>query len=550
MNNNQLWQAVLGELELTLSKANFTTWFKGTHIVDKIDSKIIIGVPNTFTKAWLEKKFRRNIFDILDKITSNAIRDIEFKVAQKQKNTENNPQNTEKSESFSVTRQNTQPEIPNTEVPAPKIEPTQLPTTEENPTKPQFSFTPRSQQDQSSSEKTENNNNFSSNTSNKYFKAQPLEKKDYASVSVNTSHEQNGSSMNNLQTSQHQVQSTIKAFTLNKKYNFDNFIVGKCNELSHAAAKAVADKPGHSYNPLFIYGGVGLGKTHLLQAIGNKVKELNPNAKILYVSSEKFTSDYVKALTTRKIDQFKHMYRTVDLLLMDDIQFLAGKESTQEEFFHTFNELHQNNRQLVVTSDRPPKAIPELESRLLSRFEWGMIADVAPIDYETRFAIVERKCLEKGIHLAKDIIDYIARSIHSNVRELEGALNRIKAHIELQNITPDLTTIKNVLATLSNLPRTDSLTPDHVIKVVTKFFDITTEELLGKGRSKKIVYPRQIVMYLLREELQSSYPTIGKEIGGRDHTTAMHACQKMSKALETDEKIRQDYNLIKQKLFT
>jgi chromosomal replication initiator protein len=319
--------------------------------------------------------------------------------------------------------------------------------------------------------------------------------------------------------------------------------------LAHAAAKAVAREPGRSYNPLFIYGGVGLGKTHLLQAVGNRVKQENPNARILYVSCEKFTSDFIKAITNRKIDQFKQTYRTVDLLLIDDVQFLAGKESTQEEFFHTFNELHQNNRQLIVTSDRPPKAIPELESRLLSRFEWGMIADVSPVDYETRVAIIETKCIEKGLKLDKEMIDYIAKAIHNNVREMEGALNRIKAHIELQNIHVDLDTIKNILATFVTLPRTDSLTPQVIIKKVAKYYDITLEELMGKGRARRLVYPRQLAMYLMREELQSSYPSIGKEMGGRDHTTAMHACQKITKELEKDEKVRQDYQLIKQRLF-
>lgn len=481
MNNNQLWQNVLGELELTISKANFTTWFKGTHIISKEENKIIIGVPNTFTKAWLEKKFRKNIHDIIAKI-DDSIRDLEFKVAQKKQDNQGNAPV------------------------APKVDAVAAPT-----------------------ETTQNH------------KPKPQ---------TETVVSPNKISYQDLVKPVAQHLPTIKAFSLNTKYNFDNFIVGKCNELAHAAAKAVANKPGESYNPLFIYGGVGLGKTHLLQAIGNKVQENNPQARILYVSCEKFTSDFIKAIQTRKIDQFKRTYRTVDLLLMDDVQFLAAKESTQEEFFHTFNELHQNNRQLVVTSDRPPKAIPELESRLLSRFEWGMIADVSPIDYETRVAILETKCQEKGLVLGKDIIEYIARAIHNNVREMEGALNRIKAHIELQNLTADMPTVKNILATLSNLPRTDALSAPMIIKIVSEFFDVTKDDLLGKSREKRLVYPRQITMFLLREELQSSYPAIGKELGGRDHTTAMHACQKISKDLEIDEKVRQDFNLIKQKLFS
>lgn len=484
MTNHQLWQSVLGELELTISKANFTTWFKGTFIIDRIDNKIIVGVPNTFTKAWLEKKFRKTIFEILDSITSNTIRDLEFKVAQKKD---------ELHKTDTKQEMKTKHETYHVEMDEQTFEPTVI--------KPQYT------------------------TASSFQSIGP----------VSALHQE--------------IESTIKAFSLNTKYNFHNFIVGKCNELAHAAAKAVANSPGNSYNPLFIYGGVGLGKTHLLQAVGNLVQQNNPKAKILYVSCEKFTSDFVRSIKLKKVDQFKQIYRTVDLLLMDDVQFLAGKEITQEEFFHTFNELHQNNRQLVVTSDRPPKAIPELESRLLSRFEWGMIADVSPIDYETRLAIIETKSLEKGLPLTKEISEYVARSIHNNVRELEGALNRIKAHVDLQNLKIDMNSVKNILATISNLPRTDSLSTQVILKIVSDFFNVNFEELTGKSREKRLVYPRQISMFLLREELQASYPSIGKELGGRDHTTAMHACQKIAKDLENDEKVRQDFTIIKQKLY-
>lgn len=455
MDNNQLWQAVLGELELTISKANFTTWFKGTYIIENTNKKIVVGVPNTFTKAWLEKKFKKNIFVILDKITSNEVREIDFLVAPKK---------------------GSQPQTTEEKIKEPIIQPT-APT--------------------------------------------PLP----------------------------EAMKALKPFTLNDKYTFENFIVGKCNELANAAAKAVAEKPGHTYNPLFIYGGVGLGKTHLLQAIGNAIRNKIKDSKILYVSSEKFTTDFVKAIGSKRISQFKSLYRTVDILLMDDVQFLAGKEGTQEEFFHTFNELHQNNKQLVVTSDRPPKAIPALESRLLSRFEWGMIADISNIDFETRIAILQTKCEEKEISMDPDTIEYVARTVHNNVRELEGALNRIKAHIDLHKTAITKEIIKNILATITSIPRTDSLTPDKILKAIADFYTIEIKDLMGKSREKRLVYPRQIAMFIMREELRSSFPAIGKEIGGRDHTTAMHACQKIAQNLENDEKTRQDFNLIKQKLY-
>ncbi len=452
MDTNQLWKTILGELELSISKANFTTWFKGTYILKIDENTIYIGVPNTFTKAWLEKKFYDLISNTLKK-HYDKFEKIEFIVSPKKQI--------------------------NSEI-----------------------------------------NNILENKQN-----------------------------NILQNKQNENQ-IISPFNLNSKYLFENFIVGKCNELAHAAARAVAEKPGNSYNPLFIYGGVGLGKTHLLQAIGNHIKKTRPNFKILYISCEKFTSDFVNAIKNNKVDKFKKTYRKVDLLLMDDVQFLAGKEATQEEFFHTFNELYQNNRQLVVTSDRPPKAIPELESRLLSRFEWGMIADVAPIDYETRIAIIQSKSKEKGLNFDKDTIDFIARTIHTNVREIEGALNRIKAHIDLQNLKPELNIVKNILSTITNLPRKESITTKLIIKTVSQYFNIKEQDLLGKSRQKDLVYPRQIAMFLIREELQASYPVIGKELGGRDHTTAMHACQKIAKDLNTNEKVRQDFNLIKQRLFS
>jgi chromosomal replication initiator protein len=284
--------------------------------------------------------------------------------------------------------------------------------------------------------------------------------------------------------------------------------------LATAAAKAVVDRPGEVYNPLFLYGGVGLGKTHLLQAVGNALLEKNPNIKVVYLNTEKFVNDFINSIKHGRTDELKKYYRTVDVLLIDDIQFIAGKEQTQEEFFHTFNELHQKNKQIVMTSDRPPKAIAEVEQRLISRFEWGMIADVGVPDMETRYAILESKCNEKGIELLPEVVSYIAENIQNNIRELEGALNRIIAYKQLNNAEISLSVAQNVLGSLSLSAKKSGLTPKKIINKVAGFYDISVNDLVGSCRRKEMVVPRQIVMWLMREELRSSYPSIGQELGG------------------------------------
>lgn len=341
---------------------------------------------------------------------------------------------------------------------------------------------------------------------------------------------------------------SINRFGLNSKYVFDSFVVGKGNELAHAACQAVAANPGKAYNPLFIYGGVGLGKTHLLQAIGHEVSKNSD--KVLYASSEKFVNDYIQAIRNGRAKELKDRYRNVDILLIDDVQFLGGKDGTQEEFFHTFNELHQANKQIVITSDRPPKSIPALEKRLLSRFEWGMIADIIQPDTETRLAILEKKLKEKNYSLSKEILNYIADNIKNNIRELEGALNRIIAYHEFNNSTPTVETTKKILNDLLINTRLKSITPKNIIDVVSKFYDINIKDLTGKRRKKELVWPRQITMFLMREEINTSYPTIGNELGGRDHTTAIHAYNKISKEIKENEneKAKQEIESIKQLL--
>jgi chromosomal replication initiator protein len=341
-----------------------------------------------------------------------------------------------------------------------------------------------------------------------------------------------------------------ESFGLNVRYTFDTFIVGKGNELAHAAAQAVASRPGEAYNPLFVYGGVGLGKTHLLQAIGHAMLGTNRETKILYVSSEKFTNEFVSAIKSGRAKDFKDRYRTADLLLIDDIQFIGGKEQTQEEFFHTFNELHQHGKQVVLSSDRPPKAIPALEDRLRSRFEWGMIADISAPDLETRAAILQAKAQEKNFPLPTDLINLIAATVQSNIRELEGALNKIIAFHQLKNTEPTRETIKSILTSFESQSMRKSLTPKELINTVSDFFDVALSDILGKSREKRLSFPRQIIMFLLREELKMSYPAIGTELGGRDHTTAMHAHTKIQNEIENDLKLKQDIELIKQRLYS
>lgn len=465
MNPQQLWQSALGELELSLSKANFTTWFKNTGISSIEGEKVVISVPNGFTKEWLEKKYHTNILKALRSVSDNKIKFIEYKIeATNQQKPINTPLITEKVE----------------------FEPVITPY-------------------------------------NNDFNKQP--------VPLN----------NNIK---------IEGFSLNPKYIFASFIVGKNNELAHAAALAVAKNPGKSYNPLFIYGGVGLGKTHLLQAIGNKILIDNPSKKILYVSCEKFTNDYITAIRSGKADDFTKKYRSIDVLLIDDIQFISGKEQTQEAFFHTFNELHQNNKQVVISSDRPPKAISALEHRLVSRFEWGVIADVSIPDLETKIAIIETKLKEKEFNLNHDVIEYLASVIHNNIRELEGAINKITAHSQLRNKILDLDEIKQIISSIVTDSQKKPLTPKYIINTVAEYFDIEIDDIIGPCRKKNLAEPRQIIMYLMREEMRASYPTIGHELGGRDHTTVIHAYDKIMRNLKTDDKLRQDINVLKQKLYT
>ncbi len=479
MNTQELWLAVLGELELSLSKANFTTWFHNTFIVGINESEVTIGVPNLFTKAWLEKKYHREILQSLQNLTNQRLRSITYRV-----------------ETRPTAIANLHFEDAITQE-LPKTLPEPVPT-------------------------------------------------------INAQNPSNSEKKAGAETTPVLLTppGRLGEFTLNAKYAFSNYIVGKQNELAHAAAQAVASQPGGAYNPLFIYGGVGLGKTHLLQAIGNEILLHNSSARVLYVTSERFMTDFINAIRTGQSPAFKNYYRNVDLLLVDDIQFLTGKEGTQEEFFHTFNQLHQNNRQIVLSSDRPPKAIPALESRLASRFESGMLADIGSPDFETRIAILSLKCREKSFLMGQEILQFIANTVQNNVRELEGALNKVIAFHHFKNMVPTLETVRPILSSFHATSVKRTVTAKQLIQTVAEHYDLRIEDLVGKSREKRFAFPRQIIMYLMREEMKSSYPSIGAEIGGRDHTTAMHAYDKISSCISEDEKLQHDLELIRQRIYT
>ncbi|WP_342536625.1 chromosomal replication initiator protein DnaA [Sporosarcina sp. FSL K6-3508] len=345
------------------------------------------------------------------------------------------------------------------------------------------------------------------------------------------------------------VPMTNSAGMLNPKYTFDTFVIGSGNRFAHAASLAVAEAPAKAYNPLFIYGGVGLGKTHLMHAIGHYVLEQNPSLKVVYLSSEKFTNEFINSIRDNKAGDFRDRYRNVDILLIDDIQFLAGKEQTQEEFFHTFNTLHEESKQIIISSDRPPKEIPTLEDRLRSRFEWGLITDIAPPDLETRIAILRKKAKADGlIDISNDVMLYIANQIDSNIRELEGALIRVVAYSSLVNadITTDLAAeaLKDIIP--NSRPRIISIL--DIQKSVGEHYNIRLEDFVAKKRTRAIAFPRQIAMFLSRELTDSSLPKIGSEFGGRDHSTVIHAHEKISKMLESDKSLQQDIQDIKKAL--
>lgn len=473
MNHSDLWKSALGQIELSISKANFVTWFQNTDITKVEEGVVTISVPNGFAKEWLENKYNHTIIQALQSC-EEGVRSIRCVISGP-----NTP------ESKPATRKTLDAVQARTIERSPEAVKSPTSHTRQNwPIQPQPQITPRQ-----------------------------------ATVRY---HESN----------------------LNERYQFENFIVAENNELAHAACYAISRKLGEAYNPLFVYGGVGLGKTHLLQALGNAVKAADSNKTIKYITSERFTSELVDSIKKSTIDTFKEYYQQIDLLIIDDIQFLSGREKTQNEFFHIFNALYQLNKQIIISSDRPPKSIQTLEDRLRSRFEGGMIVDISQPNLETRAAILEKKAKEKSISLDKEVIRFIAENITQNIREVEGALNRVLAYSEFYKLPPDINLAEKALTQII-IQSEKKITKEQILVAVTEKYTVSEEELKQKGRKKGISHPRQIAMYLMRSELNMPFSAIGEFFGGRDHTTALHAFEKIGKSLETNLRLKGEISDLK-----
>ena len=446
LNYKTLWDQTLVNIEAQISKANFKTWFKDTFIYKYEEGVVFIGVPNTFVRDWLNKKFHKDVLRALRE-NNNSVRSLEFVVA--------------------------------------KIEKVKI-----NDNRKAVNF---------------NNNSF------------PLS--DYY---IN------------------------KEDNLNPRYIFDSFVIGPFNELAHAASQAIIKQPGIVYNPLFIYGSTGHGKTHLIQAIGNEIKNKYTDKKVYYITSEQYYTEYINSVKYNKVNDFKDRYRRYDVLIMDDIQFLSKKEKTQEELFHLFNSLYDNNKQIIFSSDQHPNFIPNLENRLKSRFNQGMIVDIPKPDHESRVAILKSKISKNEVNVSEKVIDYLAQTIEGNIRELEGAINSIICQTQLKGRDLSFNEIKDLIKNCSKPKRMVSV--NELIKIVSEFFRIEEGSICEKTRRKEIVRPRQITMYILREDFQISYPTIGEKLGGRDHTTVIHSCDKIKKDLEIDNTLAQQLSQIRSML--
>lgn len=465
MQQDSLWQAVLGEIELSVSRGNFVTWFKNTTLIKQTDGVITIGVGNIFIKQTLEKKYAELLATTLEKNGVKATK-IECKLVA---------------------------------------------------------------------------NNLPRVDRDKPINLNDLQPRQTQVVATDNATRQNtpGDTKNVLSHSYGQG--------LNERYTLDNFVVGDGNELAFAACQSIAGQPGTKYNPLFLYGGVGIGKTHLIQAVGNAIAQRDPNLKILYISTEQFVREFVQALRNRTTAAFATYYRAADVLIVDDVQFIGGKDKMQEEFFHTFNTLHQANKQIIMSSDKPPREIPDLEARLQSRFGGGMSIDMQVPDFETRCAIIETKAANHGTNLEPEVIEYLATNGQTNIRELEGALNQLLAWCEMRNIEPTMQLAASLLNVSKARPK--HLSAKQIIERTARHFQIPMEDIIGPKRDKDIVVPRQIAMYMLRNELHLSFPKIARELGRKDHTTAIHSVEKIQKESQVDAGMRNAISEIKEHLY-
>ena len=455
MDAKQVWRAALGELQVSLSPANFETWLRDTQLVDVDEQRFRIAVPNGFAKDWLETRYRSLISQTLARIVGYSVQ-VEFVIVAATAGSDASDQPDAQASPAAAAHVRLEPGRVGGE----------------------------------------------------------------------------GSSAN-----------------LNPRYTFANFIVGSANRLAHAASLSVAERPGHAYNPLFLYGGVGLGKTHLMHAIGSQVIAKFPRKRVVYATSEKFTNEFITSIQQGKIDEFRARYRRIDLLLIDDIQFIADKERTQEEFFHTFNAIHEDGKQIVLSSDRPPKAILTLEERLRSRFEWGLIADLTAPDLETRIAILRAKAEEGAVPITSDVIEFVARKVVSNIRELEGALNRIVAYASMGAMPISIELAQAVLSNVLYNPKKRQVTPERIARAVSEYYGVHMDQLKGQKRDKAIVTPRQVAMFLMREETDVSLLRIGAELGGRDHSTVLHACDKITRESAVNDELRREIAAVRELIY-
>ena len=485
MDAKQVWRAALGELQVTLSPANFETWLRDTALVDVDDTRFRISVPNGFAKDWLESRYRSLISQTLGRIVGYGVQ-VDFIVEP----AATDGDATSGTEASSATGADRGEAVGSAAVGAELLA---------------------------------------------------------RGAAEGAAARQNASPQ--VRVDPGRVGGEGGGTNINPRYTFANFIVGSANRLAHAASLSVAERPGHAYNPLFLYGGVGLGKTHLMHAIGNQVMAKFPRKRVVYATSEKFTNEFITSIQQGKIDEFRGRYRRIDLLLIDDIQFIADKERTQEEFFHTFNAIHEDGKQIVLSSDRPPKAILTLEERLRSRFEWGLIADLTAPDLETRIAILRAKAEEGAVPISSDVIEFIARKVVSNIRELEGALNRIVAYASMGAMPISIELAQAVLSNVLYNPKKRQITPERIAKAVSEYYGVGLDALKGQKRDKAIVVPRQIAMFLMREETDVSLLRIGAELGNRDHSTVLHACDKITRESAGNDELRREIAAVRELIY-
>jgi chromosomal replication initiator protein len=501
VNLTKIWNAALGTLQVQTSRQEFNTWLRRASLISVDNGVATIGTPSAFYREGLESRYSGPLRELLSSlvgfpvavrvvIASPSFRADPAAIGRERGVELQDMSEYERAATLGVSRPNGEP------------------------------FTPV----------------------NDYSNGHTVD------AGGRTNGNGHGGTYDRLPMQQLEFGSAMRTGMLNARYTFDRFIVGPSNRLANAACMAVAEHPAAAYNPLFLYGGVGLGKTHLLHAIGNYALDRDPEINVLYVSSEKFTNDLINAIRRQQTEEFRVRYRNIDILLIDDIQFIAGKESTQEEFFHTFNTLHSSGKQIVISSDKPPKAILTLEERLRSRFEWGLIVDVQMPDLETRTAILRTKAEQMLTSIPAEVIDFLAHRIQSNIRELEGCLNRVVAYAQMTGAPVSVEVATAALSELLVTSRRKRVSSEAILRTVAEFYGVDLRAMQGRGRSRNIVVPRQVAMYLLREETESSLVDIGRLLGDRDHTTVMYGCEKITEELNTDSRLRQEVNTIREKL--